>query len=224
MKQSKMLLALSILFSINCKIYAQECIVVPDALKGRYEGGCDKGKAHGQGKAFGYDSYEGEFKNGYPDGKGMYIWKDQHYFIGHYKKGIKEGRGDMYYESATGQDSIISGYWKKDVHAGEYEKPYEVRAMTSRVSKVNCRISDKQGHDININITKIGGGIVAISDIVVLNGTFYKQHSQSMTHMSVTRVQQVTFPFRAIFTFATGETTEILFNEKGDYDVDVEVM
>lgn len=81
------------IFFVYNYVYSQECIVISEALKGKYEGGCEKGKAHGNGKAIGMDSYEGEFRNGFPDGKGMYIWKDGHYFIGRYKKGIKEGRG-----------------------------------------------------------------------------------------------------------------------------------
>lgn len=224
MKLSKFLIPFFLLFSFNQNTFAQDCIVIPDALKGKYEGGCDKGKAHGQGKANGSDFYEGEFKNGYPDGRGVYTWKDGHYFIGNYKKGNIDGKGEMYYESATGQDSVISGYWKKNVYVGKYEKPYEVKSMSSRINKVNCRISNKGGQDININVSKISAGLATVNDIAIINGTFYRHNTQAMTNMTLTRIQQVTFPFRAIFTFNTGEITEIIFNENGDYDVEIQLM
>ncbi len=204
--------------------YSQNCTVSPDALKGKYLGGCENGKAHGKGYAVGIDSYEGDFKNGYPDGIGVYTWKDGHYFIGNYKKGNMEGKGKMYYESYTGLDSIISGYWKKNVYAGLFDKLYEVKSMTDRIVKVNCRLTDKQGEDILINASALMGGVVTINEINTLTGTYYKHNTQIMTNMTMIRIQKVTFPFRAIFTFNNGETTEIIFNEKGNYNVDVQLI
>jgi len=224
MKQLKYLLPFCIIIFVNVKTFAQECMVVPEALKGKYEGGCDKGKANGKGKAYGYDSYEGEFKNGYPDGAGAYTWKDGHYFIGNYKKGYMEGMGEMFYESYNGLDSIIKGFWKKNVYVGLYEKPYEIIAMSGRVSKINCRIADKKGVDINVNVTRTTGGVASIIDIIIVQGTFYKHNTQIMTNMSYTRIQEVTFPLKVIFTFSTGETSEIIFNEKAQYDVDIQII
>ena len=64
--------------AIFCSLYvhAQNCTVVTEALKGTYEGGCKNEKADGTGTAKGEDSYTGEFKNGYPEGKGKYSWKN----------------------------------------------------------------------------------------------------------------------------------------------------
>ena len=86
-------LALAFLFYTN-RLSAQEkeCEVKMDAIKGLYTGECAEGKATGKGKSVGTDQYEGDFKDGYPDGKGMYTWKDGYYFVGAFKKGRKEGR------------------------------------------------------------------------------------------------------------------------------------
>lgn len=222
MKRSHLLLALSIqLICIKC--YSQECIVIPESIKGTYEGGCERGKANGQGKAKGADSFEGEFKNGLPDGLGKYKWSNQNYYIGNWKKGLRDGKGVMHYTTAS-IDSVVEGYWKKDKYLGFYEKAYEVKAMTGRVTRVNCRISDKGGDDITVIVNKIGEGIVTISNITILRGTFYNQNMQRMTNMSVTTIKGVTFPFSAIFNFSNGETAEVIFYEKADYDVTVEVI
>ena len=224
MKQLKLPLTFSLILFLHTNLFSQECSVLLDALKGKYEGDCEKGKAHGKGKATGMDSYDGEFKSGYPDGKGSYIWKDGHYFIGQFKKGKKEGSGNMYYEAANGQDSIISGFWKKDVYAGAYEKPYEILSTTSKVNKINCRITEKGRDNIIFTVSRLTDVPVAVSDIQVIKGTFYNNNTQKMGNQSMTTLNRVTFPFQAIITYTSGDRTEILFNEKADYDVTVDVL
>jgi hypothetical protein len=223
MNQTKILLILCLFFAMHGK--AQECTVVQESLKGKYEGECVKGKADGKGKAVGSDSYDGYFKNGLPDGIGTYVWKNESYYVGSWKKGLRDGKGTMYYPTNDPQkDSIVEGFWKKDKYIGFYEKAFEVKSMTGKVNRVNVRLSDKKGDNIFITISKIGDAIISVSDIVPLNGEFYRHNTQIMTNMSVTKIQQVTFPFRAIFTFNNGENMEIIFNEKGNYDVEVQVM
>lgn len=224
MKQAKKLLLLSYLFVLYLNVHAQDCIVVTESLKGKYEGGCVKGKAEGFGKATGTDSYEGNFRNGQPDGIGKYNWKNQNYYSGSWKSGLRDGRGEMHYNTASGGDSIVSGYWKKDKYLGLYEKPYELIANTGKVTRVNCRISNKKGDDITFNVNKISEGLVSISDVYVLSGTYYNKNAQRMGNISVLTLKQVTFPFNAIFTLENGETVQILFNEKADYEVEIQVI
>ena len=73
------LLAGFYLFPAN--VFAQ-CEVIPDDIKGTYDGECKKGKANGFGKAVGTDTYEGEFKKGFPHGKGTYTWGNGNIFTG----------------------------------------------------------------------------------------------------------------------------------------------
>ena len=222
MKHSKRLLAFTMLFAISNSLIAQECIVALDALKGTYEGSCKYGRAFGEGKAFGIDSYTGEFKDGYPDGQGKYVWKNMNYYSGNMKKGLRDGKGEMHYLLAD-KDSAVVGYWKKDKYVGLYEKPFEVKAMSSRINKVNCRIADKDGEDININVSRITPGIAVINDVAIVSGNYYKFNSRTLSNMSTTRIQKVIFPLRIIITFNTGDTAEIIFYEKADYDVEVQV-
>ena len=221
-----LLIAIGIFFSV-CNLRAQEiCEVKVKELQVTYNGGCDNGKANGNGKAVGTDLYEGEFKNGYPDGKGMYTWKDGHYYIGLFKKGKMEGKGDMYYDSAFGKDSVISGYWKKDKYFGEYEKQYIVIANTTRINKIDCSLTDKKGDNIFITVHQRNGSSspAYVTNVSSISGFFYSKNNQVQTNSSLTRVQQVAFPFHAIFYMSNGEIAEIKFNEKGNYDVYIDMQ
>jgi hypothetical protein len=149
--------------------------------------------------------------------------------MGTFKKGDKDGKGNMYYENSNGADSIIAGFWKNDKYVGEYEKPYEVISMSSRVNRVNCSVVDKKGKDITITVhslfdnTPNNAGYLAISSVSVFQGRYYSMETQKLTNRNVTRMLDVVFPFRAKFTVGAGET-EILFNEKAAYDVNIDVQ
>lgn len=95
----------------------EDCRVLLDDIAGSYEGDCHKRKAHGVGKAIGKDTYEGEFKKGYPDGKGKYTWINGDYYEGTFVKGKREGEGKMVYASVNA-DSVLTGYWEDDLYQG----------------------------------------------------------------------------------------------------------
>ena len=80
-------------------LYAQDadCKVLLDSLKGTYTGECKNGKANGTGKAVGINTYDGEFKNGLPEGKGKYTWSNGDYYFGSWKKGQKDGKGELHH-------------------------------------------------------------------------------------------------------------------------------
>ena len=102
--------------------YAQEapCRVKTDDLAGHYVGDCLKGKAHGQGKAIGRDTYEGAFEKGYPQGKGTYTWMNGDYYEGYFEKGERQGAGKMVFASVK-EDSVQEGRWKNDRWVGKEE-------------------------------------------------------------------------------------------------------
>lgn len=101
-----------------------DCRVMLDDIAGSYEGDCHKEKAHGHGKAIGKDTYEGEFKKGYPDGEGKYTWINGDYFEGTFVKGKREGEGKMVFASVNA-DSILTGYWEDDRFHQEEKSPSE---------------------------------------------------------------------------------------------------
>lgn len=222
------LLMVSVCF-INNNIFSQQnnCEVMLETIKGTYTGECIKGKADGLGKSIGTDTYEGSFKKGLPDGSGKYTWQNENYFVGNWDMGRMHGEGEMHFKTANHEDSIIKGFWKKGKYIGLYEKQYIVIATTNMISKIECTLTDKKGEDIFITVhqTVLRDGMTSAAQPPVINevstilGTFYTKNSQVQRNSSLMRIQQVTFPYRAIFYLSNGENAEILFNEKGNYDV-----
>lgn len=231
MKQVLILLLFSCIFNFNS--FSQSgCKVELEKISKTYTGACVNGKAEGLGKAEGEESFEGMFKGGYPDGKGMYIYKDGSYFIGIFKKGKREGAGDMYYESYKGEDSVITGFWKKDKYVGLNEQPYLVHTSSSKITRIECTKLDSKGDFINFNIhslassTSMGQGnyLVSLVDVSVIKGTFINIKNQALTNNTTSTIRQVIFPFRANFIFSNGENADISFAEPGSYEVKINLQ
>lgn len=203
-----------------------------EALKGTYEGGCKKNKATGTGTATGQDSYTGEFKNGYPDGKGKYTWKNGEWFAGQWKKGQREGEGSMHYVGKNSMDSVQTGYWKKDVYSGQYEKPYIVHYKTSEIVGLDISREKSPNSEITFVTQSTSGGAtglggqnskLAISTIDVLSGHYTNRSDYSnMLKTNRTVLRGIAFPFRLRATMGT-EVVEIEFLEEGQYNVDIRI-
>lgn len=224
----------STLILLSQSITAQNnCKVLQTAIVGTYTGDCDGGKANGNGKSVGTDAYDGEFKAGYPEGTGTYTWANGSIYTGGFKKGKMDGKGQMNLKTAAGKDSLLVGFWKKDKYIGEYEFPHKVQDQSSKVVRVNISIINKGNKSGNINITSsqavsssTGPTNVAptITEINVISGQYISKTSSNITKTSVLRLQQMIFPFRARFIYNTGDVFEAIFNEKGDYEVTVNLQ
>lgn len=148
----KIVLSIS-LFMGSALLQAQskdECKVLLEVLAGTYEGECRKGLANGRGKAIGTDSYEGEFRKGLPEGRGTYTWSNGDVFVGSFKKGMKEGEGKVIFNPDQHADSMLTGFWKKDVYFGLYENPYKVLAKSGPVNRIVIRKLGNAPNDILI--------------------------------------------------------------------------
>lgn len=224
----------STLILLSQSIAAQDnCKVLQTAIVGTYTGDCDGGKANGNGKSVGTDAYDGEFKAGYPEGVGTYTWANGSIYTGSFKKGKMDGKGQMNLKTPAGKDSLLVGFWKKDKYIGEYEFPHKVQDQSSKVVRVNISIINKGDKSGNINITSsqavsssTGATNVAptITEINVISGQYISKTSSNITKTSVLRLQQMIFPFRARFIYNTGDVFEAIFNEKGDYEVTVNLQ
>ena len=212
--------------------YSQTCDVDKESLKGTYAGDCKKNKAHGKGKAVGADTYEGEFKNGIPDGQGIYTWSNKNVFEGKYVKGMREGKGVMTFKREGSQDSVVEGYWKKDVYIGKHEKPWEVISKTGSVTKVEVEYSSDVVRRIKIIVTNTTGGVTSISgqlpafrvdNVFVALGSYERLTSlESHFKSTETTLTEVNFPFRAKLQIAR-EEVEIEFFERGSYIVNISI-
>ncbi|HEY1025773.1 MAG TPA: hypothetical protein VGE26_11455 [Sphingobacteriaceae bacterium] len=216
-------------------VYAQEkCQVLVNGISGSYEGDCKKGKADGQGEAKGTDMYKGEFRAGYPDGQGMYLWSNGDNYNGNWIKGKRDGQGTMTIKREGKTDSVITGFWKKDVYAGKYEKPYFVHHRSNHISRVEVKKGKDNANAITFDVSSTSAGIPQfgrgsisprkeITEILLSAGSYTEMiHVSSTPKGSVKKLINVTFPFRAKVRFGSQEMDlEIL--EPGTWNTTVAI-
>lgn len=229
---SKAKIAIVFFLIISFCAHSQNCEVDNPSLKGTYTGDCKKNKASGKGKAVGTDTYEGDFKNGLPDGQGTYIWANKSAFTGKFVKGLKEGKGIMTYKMEGRQDSVLEGYWKKDVYIGEHEKPWEVYSKTGSVRDVDVDYTADKLNRIKIIITNTTGSVTGlggqvspmkVDNLLLIKGSFQRQTSlESHLKSTETTYHDVMYPFRAKLQISR-EEIEIEFFEPGSYVVNISI-
>jgi hypothetical protein len=211
----------------------QICEVDKESLKGTYTGDCKKNKAHGKGKAVGTDTYEGEFKNGIPDGNGTYTWSNKNVFEGKFIKGLREGRGKMTMKREGGQDSVVEGFWKKDAYIGKNEKPWIVHSKTGSVREVEVEYTSDPLSRIKIVVTNTTGGAQTssgatmpryqVDNVQVLKGHYERLTSlESHLKSTETTLIEVIFPIRLKLNIGT-EEVELEFFESGSYIVTISI-
>jgi len=213
--------------------HSQTCEVDRESLKGTYTGDCKKNKAHGKGKAVGADTYEGEFKNGIPDGQGTYTWSNQNVFKGKYLKGLREGKGIMTFKKAGAPDSVVEGYWNKDAYIGKNEKPWAIHSKTGSVRDVKVEYTSDPLARIKIVVINTTGGAQTssgatmpryrVENVQVLKGHYERLTSlESHLKSTETTLIEVIFPFRAKLNLGT-EEVEVEFFESGSYTVNISI-
>ncbi|TBR20229.1 MAG: hypothetical protein EPO57_00880 [Chitinophagaceae bacterium] len=219
---------LSIVFCTE--LFSQTCIVENDNIKGTYAGECKKGKAHGIGKSIGIDSYEGSFKSGLPEGQGIYTYQNQDVFIGKFVKGLREGAGIMRFNRQQVDDSIVTGFWKKDIYIGKNENPWEVYSRSGSIREVRVEFIPDNTNKIRVIVTNTTGGVASlgvtmpsftVTNASVLKGS-YGQMTSLETHVKAaeTSFLEVSFPFRVKLSIMS-EEVDIEFFEKGSYSVSI---
>jgi hypothetical protein len=105
-------------FSLFNNLIAQEqCKVLKPEISSSYIGKCKKGLADGKGKSIGKDTYEGQFKEGWPWGKGTYTWANGDTYTGDWEKGLRDGEGDFTFK-VNEKDTVVSGLWENDRYKG----------------------------------------------------------------------------------------------------------
>lgn len=213
------------------QLLAQDCKVLLPSIAGVYEGECDKSKANGKGKSKGIDSYEGQFKNGLPEGIGKYSWQNGNWYEGNFKAGKRQGEGVMHYPIVGKADSTLSGFWAKDLYVGIYEVPFKVQGKGYNVQTISVKPDTKQAPlQIVIDLSSVMSGSddthgtipkPVISNIQILKGSFMtRSEVTNMTKRNMYYLTDVIFPFSASFRIAE-EDIVIDFNNPNCYRVEI---
>ena len=149
-----------ILLMITNFAYAQDnsktCKVFTVNLSGSYKGDCKNGVAEGQGEATGLQRYNGSFKDGKPNGAGVYYYDESTYHAGFFLDGQKEGKGETHYIRNGKQDSILKGYWSGNVFRGKKYTTYAFNGGTF-FDRYEITATPQSGRTISFEISTTSG-------------------------------------------------------------------
>jgi hypothetical protein len=177
-------------------------------------------------------TYVGDQKNGQPDGKGVLTDTIGNVFKGSFKKGKKEGYGELTIKNAIGKDSTLVGYWKKDQYVGLYEFPYKIVSKSYMISNASMSYepANPSGNTIEVSVESVSGGSATLSGEMpkptMTENIFNKGSYQEMfarTNQQKRNVyifQNVLFPVIAVFKFGNEDIT-VEFNETKNYKLTV---
>jgi len=173
-------------------------------------------------------SYVGDQKNGQPDGMGVLSDTSGNVFKGSFKKGKKEGYGELTYKTIYNKDSTLVGYWKKDQYIGIYEYPYKILSKSFMISNasISSDPANPSGNIIEVSVESVSGGSATLSGEMpkptLTEYTFNKGSFQEMfprTNQQKRNIyifQNVIFPIQAVFRFG-GQDITVDFNETKNY-------
>lgn len=216
---------------LNSAFAQEECKVLMPSISGKYEGECKKGKANGNGQAEGADTYAGIFKDGLPNGQGIYKWENGNIYSGVWAGGKRDGEGTMTFKRAGKADSLVTGFWKKDKYVGRFEKPYKVYNRSVQVSKSEVKFKSSNSNDIIVLLSNTTGNMPSMSgrvspkatltDVNIAKGRYIRLVNLfEKNQQTAYKLEQVTFPFRAKFRIG-GQEVDVEFMEDGEYTLDI---
>ncbi len=92
----------------------EKCRVMDPDIADDYKGECKEGLANGKGISKGRDTYEGDFLNGKPHGKGTYSWYNGDVYTGDWIDGLRQGWGTL----KRPNGAYYEGEWKNGKRDG----------------------------------------------------------------------------------------------------------
>lgn len=217
-------------FSFLC-LYSQDCLVAKDSLVGTYTGSCKNGKANGNGKAIGADSYEGEFKAGLPDGQGTYTWHDGTVYTGMFVKGQRQGKGTMKYKR-EGADSTLTGYWKNDKFIGTHEKSYEIYSLSKDIVNVVVKYKNDKQSRVNFLVVNTSSSTMSlgygsaikmkVDNINLSTGSYQRMENYDYMKKTETILFAVDYPLHMKVNISS-ETIDMELFDIGSYTIEVNI-
>ena len=173
-------------------------------------------------------TYVGDQKNGQPDGMGVLTDTSGSVFKGSFKKGKKEGYGELSYKTIYDRDTTLVGYWKKDLYIGMYEYPYKVISKSYMISNasITSEPANPSGNIIEVSVESVSGGTATLSgempkptltEYTFNKGSFQEMFPRTNQQKRNTYIfQNVIFPIQAVFKFGAEDVT-VELNETKNY-------
>ena len=189
---------------------------------------CQLNNLNAQTKTQSASTYVGDQKNGQPDGMGVLTDTSGNVFKGNFKKGKKEGYGELTYKTVFDKDSTLVGYWKKDQFVGYYEYPFKIISKSYMISNATISVepANPSGNIIEVSVESVSGGSATLSgempkptltDYTFNQGSFQEMFPRTnQQKRNIYIFQNVIFPIQAVFKFG-GEDITVDFNEKKNY-------
>lgn len=153
-KRPGLLIAISFLVFTNSVAQETNNIkVLITEISGNYKGDSNDGFANGKGIAKGIDTYSGEFKNGLPDGKGKYTYKNGDTFTGSWSNGLKNGKG-VFNFTLGGNVMSQKGYWVNGDYVGltNTSEPFNVTNQSGIESYTIEKTDDGNANIISFSV------------------------------------------------------------------------
>jgi hypothetical protein len=171
-------------------------------------------------------TYVGDQKNGQPDGMGVLTDTSGSVFKGSFKKGKKEGYGELSYKSIYNRDTTLVGYWKKDQYIGMYEYPYKVISKSYMISNasITSEPANPSGNIIEVSVESVSAGEMpkpTLTEYTFNKGSFQEMFPRTnQQKRNIYIFQNVIFPIQAVFRFG-GQDITVDFNETKNYKITV---
>lgn len=193
---------------------------------------CHLNNLNAQTKTQTATTYVGDQKNGQPDGIGVMTDTSGNVFKGSFKKGKKEGYGELKYRTIFDKDSTLVGYWKKDQYVGFFEYPYKIISKSYMVSNANITTepANPSGNIIEVSVESVSGGSATLSgempkptltEHIFNKGSFQEMFPRTNQQKRNSYIfQNVIFPIQAVFKFG-GEDVTVELNETKNYKITV---
>jgi hypothetical protein len=215
--------------SVFAQDSAQSCKVELKDLAGKYTGECKNGYANGKGEATGLHHYIGVFKNGLPNGTGIYYYSDSNYYSGSFQEGIKEGKGEFHYIRKGVPDSLIKGYWSADEFRGKNYVTNKISG-TQYFDNVDITPTKDIGHTMKIEIsttsgTPNGGNInngfvLTLANLTPTNGVFASKVSDFTSGNKSSVTYDISkFPAYFFVTLSNGQTFNLELYKAANWTV-----
>jgi hypothetical protein len=203
-----------LLVLIQYTSFAQDnCKVLTKGIDSLYIGSCKKGLADGLGEAWGKNHYTGNFKKGYPHGLGSMEYADGSMYVGAWRNGKREGKGNYSFRKGD-KDTTIVANWENDKISQKVIANIDYKILREQTPERLKVYRSADGNRVHYKIFNYGTSNVSN---VFISGTSGIEFSYS----NDIGFNNINFPFIAKIRY---ETWNAVMTQRIQIEVEVEII